>query len=145
VSSHVRWALHSRDHGVCAVCGQDAEEFLQFLRLECERIAAEREKQLGFAVWSGYSYSRLGTWWRDECARRGLGRLDPGQSLWCADHIEPLADAGKPEGLDGYQTLCLWCHKAKTAREAAERAAKRREQRAAETHAAVGQTSLLKG
>lgn len=43
---------------------------------------------------------------------------------WHADHIVPLADGGDWSDENG-QLLCEPCHKAKTAREAAERAARR--------------------
>lgn len=46
---------------------------------------------------------------------------------WDADHILPVWKGGGLAGLDGYQTLCRTpCHAAKTARDAAERAAMRR-------------------
>jgi len=45
---------------------------------------------------------------------------------WEADHIVPVWKGGGLAGADGYQTLCRDCHRRKTAREAAERAAQRR-------------------
>lgn len=45
---------------------------------------------------------------------------------WDADHIVPVWRGGGLCGLDGYQTLCKSCHAAKTAADAAERAALRR-------------------
>jgi len=58
------------------------------------------------------------------------GRYDTG---WCADHVVPLwsvdrnaENAFRYWTLENLQTLCESCHKAKTAREAAERAAIRR-------------------
>lgn len=56
---------------------------------------------------------------------------------WEADHILPLIDGGG-FGLDNLQTLCLPCHRAKTAREARERAARR----AAERSIEQGQAAL---
>jgi 5-methylcytosine-specific restriction endonuclease McrA len=44
---------------------------------------------------------------------------------WELDHIVPLADGGTHE-LANMQTLCRPCHRAKTAREAAERARRRK-------------------
>jgi 5-methylcytosine-specific restriction endonuclease McrA len=42
---------------------------------------------------------------------------------WAADHIVPVWRGGGECGLDNLQTLCVPCHRQKTAREAAERAA----------------------
>ncbi len=41
---------------------------------------------------------------------------------WDADHIRPVAEGGGVCGLDNLQTLCLACHRQKTA---AQRAARR--------------------
>ena len=46
---------------------------------------------------------------------------------WDADHIHPVHLGGGECGLEGYQTLCKDCHKAKSAREAAARAAAARD------------------
>jgi len=43
---------------------------------------------------------------------------------WEHDHIVPLKDGGS-HALDNIQTLCVPCHKAKTAREAIARASRR--------------------
>lgn len=44
---------------------------------------------------------------------------------WDADHIVPVWKGGGLCGIEGYQTLCRTCHAAKTANDAAERAASR--------------------
>jgi hypothetical protein len=36
-------------------------------------------------------------------------------SLWDADHIRAVVDGGGECGLDNMQTLCVWCHREKTA------------------------------
>lgn len=58
-------------------------------------------------------------------ARWGLSHGDAGKSLWDADHILPVEEGGGACGLDGYQTLCVWCHKEKTKKQAGENAGKR--------------------
>ena len=60
----------------------------------------------------------------------------PRRSLWEVDHIVPLVDGGSHD-LDNLQTLCSPCHRAKTAAEATERAARERE--AAATQAPEGE------
>lgn len=50
---------------------------------------------------------------------------------WEADHREPLEDGG-PHHIDNLQVLCVPCHRRKTAAEATQRAARRRQSRAPE-------------
>jgi 5-methylcytosine-specific restriction enzyme A len=83
------------------------------------------------------SFVRSYVWERDQgvCAECGadtseMRRLRDGteyrvglQGEWDADHIVPVWKGGGLAGLDGYQTLCKTCHSAKTAADAAERAA----------------------
>ena len=57
---------------------------------------------------------------RDEYTCRACGRVDPGPWL-VVDHIKPLCDGGL-ESDDNRQVLCVECHAAKTAAEAAARA-----------------------
>lgn len=52
-----------------------------------------------------------------QCLRNGIGRTG-----WPVDHIVPLWKGGSDED-DNKELLCDDCHDAKTAREAAERAA----------------------
>ena len=66
---------------------------------------------------------------------RGRGRAKklrergflPRRSLWELDHVVPLIEGGSHE-LDNLQTLCVPCHRKKTAAEARQRAGLRREQ-----------------
>lgn len=56
------------------------------------------------------------------CAR--TGRVN--RSMWDADHIIPVVKGGGGCGLENYASLCQPCHKAKTAKMAADRAAERK-------------------
>jgi len=57
---------------------------------------------------------------RDDYTCRRCGRVDPGSGLE-VDHITPLS-LGGAESDSNRQTLCIECHKAKTAGEAGSRA-----------------------
>lgn len=67
-------------------------------------------------------------WERDFEAKLGAA---PGSRryfrYWDADHIKPVAEGGGECGLGNYQTLCILCHKKKTA-EQHTRAAQQRHQ-----------------
>lgn len=58
----------------------------------------------------------------------------PGRSLWELDHRTPLIDGGSHE-LANLQTLCVPCHRVKSAREHRDRAARSRER--SSTHASA--------
>lgn len=87
---------------------------------------------LGSVVWNARSAVR----WRESRAHDGvIACVDCGQVCdaptlsqgvyWEADHEVPLIDGGAHE-LDNLRCRCGPCHGAKTARESAERAARRR-------------------
>jgi hypothetical protein len=46
---------------------------------------------------------------------RSLLKIQSRHTFWDADHIRPVAEGGGECGLDNMQTLCLWCHREKTA------------------------------
>lgn len=113
---YLRSCVLFRDKGKCKRCGFDCGALLSELRglgEEYRKPATTHERRfeirqrmravrdLGFPVHVN-----------DE----GQGGI-PGvaSSLWQADHINPVAEGGGLCGLDNIQTLCLPCHKAKTA------------------------------
>ena len=85
---HLRDRVFERDRGVCAGCGIDCvSEFQRIKRLRgAARARARTEWQAG---------SR--------------------KSLWDADHIVPVAEGGGECDLSNMRTLCLKCHRQKTA------------------------------
>ena len=46
--------------------------------------------------------------------RRAL-KIQARHALWDADHIRAVVEGGGECGLENMQTLCLWCHRDKTA------------------------------
>lgn len=137
-SAEQRRVCWVRDHGVCGVCGRDcaAQERLAIGQRHLDQWLGGRAAEDRFGDW--FRQRRDGTeqsarvWLRQEleALRRERGWPKSGESWWQADHIRPLVDGG---GLDlayfaaeNLMTLCCACHKAKTAREAAERAARRK-------------------
>lgn len=88
--------VFGRDHGICVECGADTAK-------------TDRERDAEKAAKHGRLPSPLA----------GIS------AEWQADHIVPLIEGGSFE-MSNLQTLCTTCHKVKTAREATERAARRR-------------------
>jgi 5-methylcytosine-specific restriction endonuclease McrA len=99
---HAKLRVKERDGGICAACGRDTVT----RRLRRSRPITPRPGDTRHAG----PYCRAV--WTERHA-------------WELDHIVPLADGGGHE-LGNMQTLCRPCHRAKTAREAAERARRRR-------------------
>ncbi|HSU60445.1 MAG TPA: HNH endonuclease signature motif containing protein [Bryobacteraceae bacterium] len=85
---HLRERVFERDRGICAECGLDCvAEFRRLRRLRgVSRVKAE-------AAWD-------------------LGRR---KSLWDADHILPVSEGGGECDLSNMRTLCLKCHRLRTA------------------------------
>jgi 5-methylcytosine-specific restriction endonuclease McrA len=119
-AAFLRHKVYQRDKGKCAIC------FIQTDQIRDGLQALDR---------------MTSTDWRDHGGRGNLtdvvqplkmlrqalkiwmtGRTD----FWDADHKVEVVRGGGECGLDNMQTLCIWCHKAKTARLAKERAEERR-------------------
>ncbi|MDA8346965.1 MAG: HNH endonuclease [Thermaerobacter sp.] len=116
--------VFQRDKGVCARCGADTgtlEAAIRDLRA--------RWKRWRWADSPAAEGEELDEEWRKLCESSGV-RYRPGwlkwgfsaTHLWEAHHIVPVVEGGGECGLDGYETLCLRCHKAETAALAARRA-----------------------
>ncbi|MEO7144688.1 MAG: HNH endonuclease [Bryobacteraceae bacterium] len=87
---YVRECVFARDGGVCALCGIDtAAEWKRIRRLRSTR------RNAALAGW-------------------GLGRAGR-STLWDADHIVPVSEGGGECDLSNLRTLCLKCHREKTA------------------------------
>ena len=94
--SFLRSRVWKRDKGRCARCGlrcRDLEKGISLLR---EVLARQGKSRV---------YGEI---------RKAL-KIRFRHSLWDADHIRAVADGGGECGLENMQTLCLWCHREKTA------------------------------
>ncbi len=112
----VRSEVEKRDGGVCSRCGLDME-FVRKRILAAMRAHAGRTHRIAADNNYGYyTFARLAVdrRWRRYLARIGLPRLDPVQSMWEAHHAVAVADGGGGCGVEGYETLCVWCHKAES-------------------------------
>lgn len=124
--------LLDRQGGCCNVCGrvlaERAEDHHRYYRLG-GHYWHPVAKDLPTNCLGGYSIARIGELWR---VSPQLGRHDEIALVSCAyevDHILPLADGGT-NALENLQVICANpCHREKTAREAGERAKRRRAER----------------
>lgn len=89
---YLRSQLMLRDKGVCASCGVDTLK----LRRALWELPVEERVRVGVEHGvDAYRAERL--------------------MLWEADHIVAVKDGGGLSGLANFQTLCIRCHRAKTA------------------------------
>ena len=117
---YVRQQVFERDKGCCANCGRDVEK----LRRRFHRLYMETKGISARAVYPSAHYGlhrvRHLSKWHEVSRFPDLSR-----SWWDADHIIEVVRGGGECGLDNYQTLCVPCHKTKTARLAGELARER--------------------
>lgn len=99
--SYAKRYLFKRDRGVCSSCGEDTKKVADDL-LEI-RLLQGRDEEQWFKQLHGIPASRK-VWTR---------KL--GGGLWDMDHIVAVRDGGGGCGLEGLRTLCIPCHRARTA------------------------------
>lgn len=98
-SAWLRKQVEKRDKGICAACGMDT-------------IALNRRLSQMDHMQMRHSHVIL--------IKNGFNVGGWKQTLWDADHIEPVDEGGSWE-LSNVQTLCHPCHKEKTAEQAGRR------------------------
>lgn len=112
---HARHLVHKRDKGICGHCGFDCDAVKQLL----ER--ARRFEWRGHLVIVRNAEIRgLVGALREQFIAAGV--MTYGGHTWEADHMVGVADGGGLCGLEDYRTLCLRCHRVRTAKQARARA-----------------------
>lgn len=92
-AGYARWQVEKRDKGVCSRCDLDTKKLTKAVRLfrkEASDVLRFRYKAGGIVL-----------------AGRKVNGYDP---LWQAHHTVAVAEGGGGCGLDGFETLCIWCH-----------------------------------
>lgn len=114
--AHARMRVFERDKGVCARCGADtergAEEVRRLWRIAENEWPWRRKNEAKYEA-AVAQLAALGFTFRE------YGGLP---HFWEAHHTTAVVEGGGECGLEGYETLCLRCHKAETALLAARRA-----------------------
>jgi hypothetical protein len=122
-----RSVIYARDGGRCRACGLDLS------RLDLNRLvgnlyladlaAVDRSQRIRTVAASavsgpdGFPVSR-GQWlaWIGAASDwRARHRLPPRRSAWEVDHIKPVSEGGEYFEKSNLQTLCVPCHRIKTA------------------------------
>jgi len=98
---YVRRCLEKIEHSICQVCGTDTDALKLKLKVDAQRLAAAGDDRPWEEIWKQLS--------------KDAGYPDPSKySWWEAHHIKSVAEGGGLCGLEGYQTLCIKCHKEET-------------------------------
>lgn len=87
-NGYLRYNLFKRDKGICAMCGVDTVA----LRNKGKKMKLKEFK--AYAKSLGFSYKR--------------------KTFWEAHHITAVVEGGGLCGLEGFQTLCIACHRIET-------------------------------
>lgn len=111
---YLRGVVFRRDRGVCAACGTDTEALRKWARAHVPC----RGNGTRVVIAGTGGVQPVLPQHRALLKARGY---DEGRALWAADHVVPVAEGGGQCDLDNIQTLCVPCHKGKSAREAAAR------------------------
>lgn len=119
-----RLYVKGRDKGVCAGCGLDTTPLYE--ALAAARRALPYTPSRNPEAAAAYDALALPLRERGFASVRLSDALRPAQWVqegwfWQMDHIIPVEHGGGMTGLDGLQTLCTPCHKAKTAAQAKQR------------------------
>jgi 5-methylcytosine-specific restriction enzyme A len=108
----LRRAVFERDHGVCAVCGEDTAALQkEYVSIPFEPASTRLERRWEWLDKHGIPSGRELTDW------------------WDADHITPVVAGGGECSIENIRTLCIPCHKNATAVLAARRATERHKQK----------------
>jgi len=135
--SWVRDMVWERDHGICRACGIDT------VQKRREVLAWEKDKANRAPNCSELRFRRsdnsidltLYGAVKSVCAKLRIESVgdwpDPRtrKTFWDADHILEVVNGGGLCGIENYQTLCVPCHKAKTAKLAKDRSEARRREK----------------
>jgi len=113
-SKYLRKFIYERDLGICVKCGTDT----RYIRIELENAARDSMVASGRWFWDDHPIYLA-------CLSKfQLTVKEAKKSIWEADHVVEVADGGGEADLANYQTLCIPCHKIKSAEGRARRAAK---------------------
>lgn len=103
---YLRSRVHSRDKGVCAACGFDADKLERIITAATCHYRDDQQRAGHREYWQVHGGPR-------SVVMGALGLRHHGHT-WEADHVVPVIEGGGECGLDNMRTLCLWCHRSET-------------------------------
>ena len=104
---HVRAVIFRRDKGRCANCGLDTDALRRAVQTFEDLANRHHYGRLDIPPKPAIDVDLAMLLAKFKCSGR--------DSYWDADHIKPVAQGGGECGIENYQTLCVWCHRGKTA------------------------------
>ena len=116
----LRHKVKERDKGVCGTCHLDTKQV---------RVLMDVLRDLWKGSHGDGARTSIPELYRIIREIEDVLGISGRSSYWDADHIQAVVDGGGECGLDNLQTLCLWCHRVKTAALAARRAEERKAKR----------------
>lgn len=102
-------AIFERDRGVCKLCGTNVDKFHKLVYTTTMDKVMDNLEKINYI---------FGTKLRKDSPVRDIVHSlfhHKDRRVWEIDHIIPVAKGGGICGLDNFQTLCLGCHRRKTA------------------------------
>ncbi len=106
---YVRRCLFDKERGVCQACGFDTVKALALIR-KSKPVFTYKQFQIHTWKVMDKKHQKL-------CEKYiQMGFPHPREAWWAADHIVPVIEGGGLCGLEGFQTLCIPCHKLETAK-----------------------------
>jgi 5-methylcytosine-specific restriction enzyme A len=97
-TAYLRHHTFLRDHGICNKCSKNT------IKVQGELL--EEFKPIKFKPWTEE--------YKEFLKKHDITYHQMTTTLWHTDHITPVVEGGGLCGLDGVQTLCIWCHKEET-------------------------------
>lgn len=100
---YMREFIYNRDKGICSICNIDTKKIAKtaLTLFGDERIQYLKEHKI--------------------TPKRKIWKRKFGGGLWDADHIIAVKDGGGCCGADNIRTLCISCHKTRTASDASKK------------------------
>jgi len=113
--NYARHQVYKRDHGVCSQCGlncsrwfREFKKWMRELRLHLNTLNPTQCEIRDIAIMEYFWLSGL-----DNPKKSWVHR----STFWDMDHILPVVHGGGQCGMDNLTTLCVRCHRDKTAKQ----------------------------
>lgn len=112
---YCREKLFQIEHGICQLCGLDAESFFQ-------KIKSQPDVRKRVKILQSSQFNQLTSKQKEAIIKNPSSGM-----FWQADHIKAVYEGGGQCDIDNFRTLCVLCHKKVTADQTKQRAIEKKE------------------